>query len=285
MTPAPPASDVGQGARRAVFLDIDGTLAHHGVVPAAHAAVVRAGRAAGHRVFLCTGRPRSMVPQRILDIGFDGLVGAAGAYVLVDGAVVVDTRFPAELATRLRAVLDREQVAYVLEAPEAVYGPPGVERRLAGLLTRHRGGTTGHEGPRDLLDALRTDDDLAGVSFGKVTCFESRVPVASIAAEVGASVSALPSSIPDLGAGAGELYLTGVHKAVGMQAVAEHLGFGREEVIAVGDGLNDLEMLAFAGCAVAIEGSDPRLLDIAHRVAAGPEREGLVALFAELGLV
>ena len=44
-------------------------------------------------------------------------------------------------------------------------------------------------------------------------------------------------------------------------------------------------MLEFAGTAVAIEGSDPRVLKVADRVAAGPQQEGLVSLFVELGLV
>lgn len=285
-TPATPAPEVETGARRAVFLDIDGTFAHHGVVPAAHAAVVRAARARGHRVFLCTGRPLSMVTPRIRDVGFDGIVGGAGAFVLVDDEVLVDRRFPADLATRVLTVLDREEVTYLLEGPDGVHGLPGVHGRLSALLGRFRGSaTTGHAGPGDLLAGLRTDGSLAGVSFGKVLCFDSRVPVDAIAEELGPAVSALPGSSPDPGRFAGELFLTGVNKAVGMHAVAEHLGLGMDEVIAVGDGLNDLEMLAAAGYAVAVEGADPRLVDVAHRVVAGPEREGLVALFRDLGLV
>ena len=55
-------------------------------------------------------------------------------------------------------------------------------------------------------------------------------------------------------------------------------------MIAFGDGLNDVEMLELAGIGVAIEGADPRVLAAADRTARGPEHEGLVAAFAELGL-
>ena len=58
--------------RWALFLDVDGTYAHRGVVPAGHVAVVRAARARGHAVLLCTGRPRSMLQPRLLEAGFDG---------------------------------------------------------------------------------------------------------------------------------------------------------------------------------------------------------------------
>ena len=113
------------------------------------------------------------------------------------------------------------------------------------------------EGPRDILDALRMADDLTAASFGKVTCFDSPVPVASIAEQIGPEVGALPSSIPDMGDSAGELYLSWIHKAVGIQTVIDHLGLDREQVVAVGDGLNDIEMLEFAGVGRRDRGQRP----------------------------
>jgi len=217
----------------------------------------------------------------------DGFVAGAGGYVELGGKVMADHRFPVELAARVVSLLDEHDVAYLLEAPDAVYGPPGVDRRLAALLVGHLRSSDhpDREGPRDILDALRMSDDLTGASFGKITCFDSPLPVATIAEQIGPEVGALPSSIPDMGDSAGELYLSWIHKAVGIQTVIDHLGIDREQVVAIGDGLNDIEMLEFAGTAVAIEGSDPRLLKIADHVAPGPQHEGLLPSFAELGLL
>ncbi len=117
-----------------------------------------------------------------------------------------------------------------------------------------------------------------------MTCFDSPVPVDTLAHEMGHEVDALPSSIPGMGDSSGELFMRGVHKAVGIRAVVERLGLAREDVIGIGDGPNDVEMLEYAGVGVAIEGSDPRVLAVADRTAAGPEHEGLVAAFAELSL-
>ena len=269
-----------------MFLDVDGTLAHHGEVPEAHVAVVRAARAAGHAVLLCTGRPMAMLPPRILAAGFDGIVASAGGYVEIDGLVLADERFPAALAARAVEVLVAHDVAFLLEAPDALYGPLGVDRRLAALLAaylRPHADET-RTGPSDILDRLVMSDDLAGASFGKITCFDSPVPIAQLRDEIGGPLGVLPSSIPGM-TSAGELYLAEVHKAVGMLAAARHLGVAQRDTVAFGDGLNDLEMLAEAGIGVAIEGADPRVLAVADHVAAGPERDGLVAAFAELGLV
>ena len=208
--------------RRLIFLDFDGTYADHGVVPAGHVGAVRTVRAAGHRVFLCTGRPRSMIPGSVL-VEFDGFVAAAGGYVDVGGRVLTDHRFPAHLASSTVSVLDEHDVAYLLEAPEAVYGPPGVDRRLGALLAGHlpTSDTPEREGPLDILAALRMSADLTAASFGKITCFDSPVPITSLVEQIGHELGVLPSSIPDMGDSAGEIHLTWVHKAVGMHTAAE----------------------------------------------------------------
>jgi Cof subfamily protein (haloacid dehalogenase superfamily) len=271
---------------RLVFLDVDGTLADRGVVPPGHARAVREARAAGHRVLLCTGRPRAMLPPHLLDVGFDGLVASAGGYVELDGEVLVDERFPADLAAHVVEVLDAADAAYVLEAPTALYGRPGVEQRLRAQLAGHVRDPDGpSDGPHTLLERLVVSDDLASRSFAKVSYFQARTPWADLVAALDDRLGLLPSSVTgDAGSTAGEIYLAGVHKARGIEAVSARLGVDRADVIAFGDGLNDIEMLAHAGTGVAIEGADPRVLAVADRTAAGPGREGLVAAFAELGL-
>ncbi|MCH6471410.1 HAD hydrolase family protein [Sinomonas terrae] len=271
---------------RAVFLDVDGTYADRGIVPPGHVDAVRAVRAAGHRVLLCTGRPKCLLSAHLLAAGFDGIVGAAGGYVEIDGRVLLDRRFPPELAQRAVAVLNRHRAAYLLEAPEAVYGVPGVDVRLTELLTGHlrSGDATDHDGPVDILNALEMAEELAQTSFGKIIYFDSPEPLTALAEAIGEEVGALPSSIPGMGDTAGELYLRDVHKAVGIQAVVKYLGVSREDVIAIGDGPNDVEMIAYAGVGVAIDGAVPAVLEAAAHVVPGPEREGLVHAFAELGL-
>ncbi|MBW0253980.1 HAD hydrolase family protein [Cellulomonas sp. PS-H5] len=280
VTPAP-------SAPRYVFLDVDGTYAHHGEVPPGHERVVRAARANGHRVLLCTGRPKSMLPDQIRAAGFDGIVASAGGYVEVDGEVLRDQRFPADLAVHAIEVLDRHCAAYLLEAPDALYGRPGVDERLGELLDGHfgRGGADGAASPLEILKALETPDDLGSCSFAKITYFGAAIPWPELGAELGDQLGILPSSIAAMGESAGEIYLRGVHKALGIEAVTAHLGVPREDVIAFGDGLNDLEMLEHAGTGVAIEGADPRVLAVADLVVAGPQVEGLVEGFARVGLV
>lgn len=267
---------------KTVFIDFDGTYAHAGSPPPAHQDAVRAARAGGHRVFLCTGRPRSMLAPEILEVGFDGIVAAAGGYVELGGdqpEVVHDVRFPADLAASVVALLDEHRVEYVLEAPEAVYCRPATRTRLLDWLAANSL-VDDH-----LVSVLTSVQDPASVAFGKVTCFDSPLPVGQLADRLGPRVGALPSSLPERATSAGEIYQVGVHKAVGMEVVMQRLGLLREDVIGIGDGLNDLEMLELAGVAVAIEGADDAVLAVADLVVPTPERDGLATAFTRLGLI
>jgi Cof subfamily protein (haloacid dehalogenase superfamily) len=271
-------------ARRALFLDFDGTYAHHGSVPPAHADAVAQARSRGHVVFLCTGRPLSLLPDDVRSAGFDGYVATAGAYVECEGEVLLDLRFSADLVARSMRLLDDNGTLYIMETPTATYTRPGV----VDAMIEHAAGLGSQEaadGIHRILDALTVVDDLSAVRPSKITSFAGHVPLPSLAALIGPEVDAIPSSLKDLGPGAGEMFLTGVNKATGIAPAIAHVGLSRDDVVACGDGPNDLEMLQFAGTSVVIEGSAPELLATADVVAAGPHKAGLVEAFGRLGLI
>lgn len=278
---------------RAVFLDIDGTYADHGLAPDAHVEAVRTARRLGHLVFVCTGRPLAMVPAHILEAGFDGTITGAGARVELDGQVLKDTRFDQDLAGRIVDALDAHDVAYILEAPESLHGRTGVDRRLREVLGPIFADRTQHDGVlgtdvdplEDILGPMQYSDDLRAVSYAKISCFDSDVPLKQLVDLLGPQVGLIPSSLSALGDRAGEIFMAGTHKAVGIQVVEEHLGLDRADIVAIGDSANDIEMLEYAGVGIAVEGGHPAVLAVADRFTAGPAGNGVALAFAELGLL
>ena len=117
-----------------------------------------------------------------------------------------------------------------------------------------------------------------------MSCYDSPVPLERLVTEIGAGVATIESSLPGGAHDGGEIYLPDIHKSLGADLAARAMGVPPCEIMAVGDGMNDLELLEFAGLGVAIEGSDPRLRAVAQRLAPPPGRNGLATLFAELGL-
>jgi Cof subfamily protein (haloacid dehalogenase superfamily) len=66
-----------------------------------------------------------------------------------------------------------------------------------------------------------------------------------------------------------------VTKAAGLDFLAEHLGFSRGRTVAFGDGENDVELLDWAGYAVAVANADAKVLAIADFVCPSVDEEGV----------
>ncbi|HYP72635.1 MAG TPA: HAD hydrolase family protein, partial [Microbacterium sp.] len=92
--------------RRAVFLDVDGTLMKDGhYIPPTAVAAIRAARARGHLLFLSTGRGMAEIQGELADIGFDGAVSNGGAFAALGDEIVAGTLFSADEVARLQRYL------------------------------------------------------------------------------------------------------------------------------------------------------------------------------------
>jgi Cof subfamily protein (haloacid dehalogenase superfamily) len=66
-----------------------------------------------------------------------------------------------------------------------------------------------------------------------------------------------------------------VTKAAGLDFVAEHVGFTREQTIAFGDGENDIELVEWAGYGIAVENADEQVKDVADFVCPSVDEQGV----------
>ena len=76
----------------------------------------------------------------------------------------------------------------------------------------------------------------------------------------------------------------GVSKASALEPVRVALGIPRKRTLAVGDGRNDVEMLAWAAHAVAMGQAEPELLAVADEIAASVEHDGLADVLESLAV-
>jgi hydroxymethylpyrimidine pyrophosphatase-like HAD family hydrolase len=137
----------------------------------------------------------------------------------------------------------------------------------------------------DILGPMQYSDDLRSTSYAKISCFDSAVPLKQLVDRLGPEVGLIPSSLSALGDRAGEIFMAGTHKAVGIQVVESRLGLDRADIVAIGDSANDIEMLEYAGIGIAVEGGHPAVLAVADRVTPGPAGNGVALAFDELGLL
>ncbi|BAD40388.1 Cof-type HAD-IIB family hydrolase [Symbiobacterium thermophilum] len=71
-------------------------------------------------------------------------------------------------------------------------------------------------------------------------------------------------------------------KGTGLRALLAHLGIPRERCLAVGDYLNDLDLLAEAGLAVVVRNAHPGVRAVAQRETLSNEEDGVAAVLDAL---
>jgi Cof subfamily protein (haloacid dehalogenase superfamily) len=241
---------------RLVALDVDGTLIPYGDFHAPPAPVVRdavqRARDSGAHPVVATGRSlHSTFPV------FDALGLDDGFAVCSNGAVVVDvsTREPVDVVT-FDAL---EPVRYFADQiPDAILA---VEELGVGF--RISGDNVNFE-----FDGTVEVVPHAELVQGPVTRLVVRWPegdrdrLKAVAAEMG-----LPAVDYAIGYTAWlDIMPSGVSKAEGLDKICFRLGVGPPDVLAIGDGHNDMEMLRWAGLGVAMGNAPPDVQAVADEV-------------------
>ncbi|HET6762276.1 MAG TPA: HAD hydrolase family protein [Longimicrobiaceae bacterium] len=242
---------------RLICIDVDGTLVGTGgrVPPQVWDAAERV-RARGIRLAVCSGRPAMGLARE-----YAHRLDPAGWHVFQNGASIVhlpsgrsrSTPLPAET---VRMLVDRARATgRVLELYDDVeYRVESTDDRAV----RHAGLLGVAFTPRDLLTlpgaAVRAQwlvqiGDEARVMnepHGGLLLSPSLSPVMPDTTFVNATPA-------------------GVDKASAVRALAAELGVPMEEVMMVGDGINDLGVLRAVGHAVAMANAEPEVLEMAPR--------------------
>ena len=93
--------------QKVVFLDVDGTIVNDkGIIPESTQIAIRKAVENGHKLVVCSGRSLFQLPQMLLDLGFSGMVTAAGAQVIAGGKEIY------------HAVIDEEHRKFIVDYME-----------------------------------------------------------------------------------------------------------------------------------------------------------------------
>ena len=266
---------------RLIATDLDGTFwGVDMVVPERHADAVRELASLGVTVLAATSRR-----PRIVRAAF-GAAGLALPAVLLDGALGIDFRTEQRFHD---AMFDSTVAAATL----AVFRSVGLEPCLyvedpdVDIIVSDNPATC----PAHLAyigDVARVDDLDTAVVARPVYAFsvlglarERLEPAARLLIEQGVHV--LLYAEPTYGAYGLIANAPGVSKWSGVDAYCRIAGIDAKEVLAVGDGDNDVEMLARAAVAVAVKGGTDKALEVADHVIDPPDEHGWFALLGLIG--
>ncbi len=257
---------------RLVATDLDGTLLRSdGTISARTLRALAAVRARGIPIVIVTARPPRTV--RTLTWQLTGGLAICGngaiVYNLAQAAIVAQTNLAAAdthaLIEELRAAIPG--VAFAIEAglrygEEPDYAP--TERDPT-------------DGELRIADALALSD--AGVTklIVRHPAWALDALFERVAALVGTRAAVTHSGAPFV-----EVAAPGVTKAAALAALCARRGIAQAEVLACGDGLNDLPLLTWAGQGIAVANAHPAVLAAATAITATNDEDGVAVVLERL---
>lgn len=275
---------------RIAFLDIDGTILDHGkAVADSTVEAVRRARAAGHLVYLCTGRAAGAIPPEVTAIGFDGAVTNGGAHATSGEESVLASTMPREAVHRLVTYFDSTGILFFLQTDTAVHASPRVQLELDTMLHRWRDAHGEPDEPQTAPQIAPRARPLAEVDLNRVAkavfLGDALDTVTRVQEDLGEEFHIVPGSMPLPGGSNGEIGMRGTTKGSAIEAVLEHLGLDPSLAIGIGDSWNDVEMFQVCGTGIAMGNAAPELRRLADETTTSVREDGVWNAFVRHGLV
>ena len=260
---------------RAIFFDIDRTLYDHrsDFVPSSTLAAIAALRARGIVPAIATGRGYAALPPRIAQLVASGeialVVSSNGQYNRLGERVLSAHPLPvADIASLIHAFRARDwEYTFVSERHMAAGRSRGSSHRVL------RGYPCYIVAP----DYFREHAVHQMIVLAPV---EEEAALQAILADHGGRYRSVRSH-----ASAVDLLHADGSKARGIADACAALGFAPQETMAFGDGLNDVEMFAAVGCAVAMGDACDALKAVASHITGTLEEDGIARALLDLGVL
>jgi Cof subfamily protein (haloacid dehalogenase superfamily) len=267
---------------RLVATDLDGTFwGEDLVVPPAHLAAAEELVESGVTVLAATSRRPRVVRRQL------AMVGLRLPAVLIDGALGVDfrsderfhqSRFDPEIALGTLAIFQEHGLdpCLYVEDPEIDI----VVSETPSTCAAHLAYLGAVAGTAD-LEVTAQMSEVYALSVLGLSHERLKAAARELSRLDGPSVLLYPE--PDYGEFGLIVTPPGVSKWTGVDAYCQLHGIAPEEVLAVGDGLNDLPMLRQAGTPVAVRSGVPEAIAHAAHLIDPPDGDGWVHIVDLIG--
>ena len=258
---------------RLIATDLDGTLLRDDKTMSVRTiAALRRVREAGIVLVLVTGRP----PRRLKIVARE--LDETGLAICCNGAIVYDLASDAIVEHDTLASDVARQLVFALR--EAA---PGV------CFAIERGLVFGHEPAYAYSGQIAEDEPplsgdahaLCAEAVTKLIVRHPELPLDDLL-RISLGVAGKTAAVTYSGAPFVEISAAGITKASALAGLCDRLGIAASQVIAFGDMPNDLPMLAWAGCSVAVANAHPDVLAAVDTVTAANEDDGVAVVLERL---
>ncbi|MDD6305859.1 MAG: HAD family hydrolase [Clostridiales bacterium] len=269
---------------KVVFLDVDGTMVNSkGEIPESAQYAVKTAQAKGHKMVVCSGRSRFQIYDSLLNLGFSGIVGGAGVFVIADGKEIYHAYIDEEHRKSVYDYLEENGFLFCFQADDGVVLN---QRSCDGMLKAYEEFGMSKERLERLSGNMHvTEEPWKNEKNEKIIYYGAPFPVEKVHKDLLPYFDAVAISLDGMDEFAGEIGINGINKSTGMEIYLKHVGVSRENCIAIGDGPNDLQMMEFAGISVAMGNAREDVKALADMVTDHIDEDGILHAFERLRLL
>lgn len=255
---------------KAIFFDVDGTLVPSGGqrLPAETLSALQTLRRSGIRLFVATGRHISMLDGIRQDFEFDGYATMNGQHCTCSGLPVARNPIPPQGVCEIVEAAREEQFSCIFLEAEELW--TNMSNGAARAFLEEFNVATPPTMPLERALEREIYQVIVLLSPRQEHLLLDRANHLT-------TTRWHPGFLDALAPGGG--------KATGVQAVLDHLGLTADEVMAFGDGGNDISMLQLASVGVATGNAGDHVKAAADYVCPPVEEQGVLEAFRHFGLI
>lgn len=274
--------------RKIIFLDIDGTLTEPGSNEPPESAIraVSQARKEGNYVFLCTGRNYDML-RPLLQYGFDGIVASSGGYIECQKEVIYDCPMTENQRRSAMEVLKKNGIFRTVECRDGSYTDEGFKEFL-----RNHAEEAGNSELLRWREQIEKSLNIRPMKEYKGQPVYKIVIMSPSREQISEPEKILESDfffcIQDENMGGfinGEVVNRAFDKGKAVRKVCEHLHVALEDSVAIGDSMNDREMMEAAGLGICMENGSAELKKMADDICPSVLEDGIRFAFLKHHLI
>lgn len=271
-----------------IFIDIDGTLYSPEInaVPYSAMDAIKKAKENGHKLFVCTGRSLSAA-SLFLNLDVDGFVFSVGSVIYVNRKRIYDSPLTNEQVDEIIKVAQRDKLGICIEGNAGAYYDELASNHIYNYFASSANNvdegnkmviengffSMNHRDKRDNIYKAclyaNNENEIDKVRKDLPEGFQCLVTMRNMAID---SICA-------------EVTLKTITKSTAAKIVCESYGATLADAIAIGDSLNDYEMIRDCGIGVAMGNGCDEIKEIAQYVTTDILDDGIYNAFKHLKLI
>lgn len=279
--------------KKFIFVDIDGTLFDYksNSIPSSSLTAIQKANANGHSIFICTGRPFPDVGKEYFELPVDGFILSCGAHVIIKGKTIYCSQFPQKELKHLINYMINHKIGFSLEGNKRNYLNHTAYDFFKSFLVVNENDNG------ELARALLKQNDMYPFSEIQAKDYEQILKISlfsdqKILPYCQQLIDNLPNNLhgflneeSEQGLLTGEISIKGINKATGIDYILDFFNHDLKHTIAIGDSLNDLEMIEHASIGICMGNGSSILKEKADYITDCVDQHGFANAFKHFHII